>query len=40
VNPLRGGSAAALLGLFSTHPKTEERVRRLLAMSQQQLRNG
>jgi heat shock protein HtpX len=28
INPLRGGIA----GLFSTHPPTEERVRRLLAM--------
>ncbi|HET6149562.1 MAG TPA: zinc metalloprotease HtpX [Polyangia bacterium] len=29
VNPLRGGAAAALLGLFSTHPPVEERVHRL-----------
>jgi heat shock protein HtpX len=35
VNPLRGGAAAALMGLFSTHPRTEERVRRLRHMSQQ-----
>ena len=32
VNPLRGGAAAALMGLFSTHPPTEERVRRLRQM--------
>jgi len=30
VNPLSGGGVA---GLFSTHPSTEERVRRLLAMA-------
>jgi len=30
VNPLRGGGLA---GLFSTHPSTEERVRRLLALA-------
>ncbi|MEK6543378.1 MAG: zinc metalloprotease HtpX [Elusimicrobiota bacterium] len=34
VNPLRGGS---LKSLFSTHPPTEERVRRLLAMDQTSL---
>jgi len=38
VNPLRGGAAAALMGLFSTHPPTVERVRRLRAMSLGQLR--
>ena len=38
VNPLRGGAAAALMGLFSTHPPTVERVRRLRAMSRGQLR--
>jgi heat shock protein HtpX len=38
VNPLRGGAAAALMGLFSTHPPTVERVRRLRAMSRDQLR--
>jgi len=40
VNPLRGGAAAALMGLFSTHPPTEERVRRLRQMSQQRPRRG
>jgi heat shock protein HtpX len=30
VNPLRGGMA----GLFSTHPRTEDRVQRLKAMAQ------
>jgi heat shock protein HtpX len=30
INPLTGGG---LRGLFSTHPPTEERVRRLLAMA-------
>ena len=30
VNPLSGGG---LRGLFSTHPATEERIRRLMAMS-------
>jgi len=30
INPLSGGS---MDNLFSTHPKTEERVARLLAMS-------
>src|SRR4029077_8724867 len=34
VNPLRRGAGAALMGLFSTHPPTEERVRRLREMSQ------
>jgi heat shock protein HtpX len=29
INPLSGGG---LRGLFSTHPSTEERVQRLLAM--------
>jgi heat shock protein HtpX len=29
VNPLSGGGLA---GLFSTHPDTEERIRRLLGM--------
>jgi heat shock protein HtpX len=38
VNPLRGGAAAALMGLFSTHPRTEERVRRLREMSQRRVR--
>jgi len=38
VNPLRGGAASALMGLFSTHPPTVERVRRLRAMSRGQLR--
>jgi len=40
VNPLRGGAAAALMVLFSTHPPTEERVRRLRQMSQQRPRRG
>ena len=30
INPLHGGG---LSGLFSTHPSTEERVERLLAMA-------
>jgi heat shock protein HtpX len=30
INPLSGGGLA---GLFSTHPPTEERVHRLLAMA-------
>ena len=30
INPLSGGG---LSGLFSTHPPTEERIRRLLAMA-------
>jgi heat shock protein HtpX len=30
INPLSGGG---IRGLFSTHPPTEERIRRLLAMS-------
>ena len=30
MNPLSGGG---LRGLFSTHPSTEERIRRLLAMA-------
>jgi heat shock protein HtpX len=29
VNPLRGGAAAALMGLLSTHPSLDERIRRL-----------
>jgi heat shock protein HtpX len=29
VNPLRGGATAAVMGLLSTHPPVEERVRRL-----------
>jgi heat shock protein HtpX len=32
VNPLRGGAAAGMLRLFSTHPATEERVARLEAL--------
>jgi heat shock protein HtpX len=32
VNPLRGGAVAALIGLLSTHPPVEERVRRLRAL--------
>ena len=35
VNPLRGGAAAALMGLFSTHPPMEDRVRRLRALARQ-----
>jgi heat shock protein HtpX len=35
VNPLRGGGAAALMGLFSTHPPVEERVRRLRELARQ-----
>ena len=31
INPLRGGQASAIAGLFRTHPPTEERVARLLA---------
>jgi heat shock protein HtpX len=30
INPLSGGG---LSGLFATHPPTEERIRRLLAMA-------
>jgi heat shock protein HtpX len=40
VNPLRGGAAAAIMGLFSTHPPTVERVRRLRQMSQQRPQRG
>ena len=32
VNPLRGGGAAAVLGLFSTHPPLEQRIARLEEM--------
>jgi len=32
VNPLRGKRVSALMKFFSTHPPTEERVRRLRAM--------
>jgi heat shock protein HtpX len=32
VNPLRSGVMASVLSLFSTHPPTEERIRRLRAM--------
>jgi heat shock protein HtpX len=32
VNPLRGGVAAALMHVMSTHPPIEERIRRLRAM--------
>jgi heat shock protein HtpX len=32
VNPLRSGVMASMLSLFSTHPPTEERIRRLRAM--------
>jgi heat shock protein HtpX len=32
INPLSG---ADLKGLFSTHPQTEERIRRLLALANQ-----
>jgi heat shock protein HtpX len=32
INPLSGGS---LKGLFSTHPQTEERIARLMAMVNQ-----
>jgi heat shock protein HtpX len=35
VNPLRGGGAAALMGLLSTHPPVEERVRRLRQQARQ-----
>ncbi|MGQ0680146.1 MAG: zinc metalloprotease HtpX [Actinomycetota bacterium] len=35
VNPLRGQFAKGLAGLFSTHPPTEERVRRLEEMASQ-----
>lgn len=38
VNPLRGGAAAALMGLFSTHPPIEERVRRLRQLARGQSR--
>jgi len=34
VNPLSGRRAAGLMNLFSTHPRTEERVERLQAMAQ------
>ncbi len=36
VNPLRGGAAAALMGLLSTHPSIEERVRRLRRLGRDQ----
>ena len=36
VNPLRGGAAAALMGLFSTHPPIEERVLRLRQLARGQ----
>jgi heat shock protein HtpX len=32
VNPLRAGALASFLNLFSTHPPTEERIRRLRSM--------
>lgn len=32
VNPLRSGGLASVMGLFSTHPPIEERIRRLRAM--------
>jgi heat shock protein HtpX len=33
VNPLRSGMLASFLNLFSTHPPTEERIRRLRALA-------
>jgi heat shock protein HtpX len=35
VNPLRGGAAAAVMGLLSTHPPVEDRVRRLRELARQ-----
>jgi heat shock protein HtpX len=35
VNPLRGGAAAAVMGLLSTHPPVEDRVRRLRELGHQ-----
>lgn len=38
VNPLRGGAARGMASLFSTHPPTEERVRRLQEIAPRVLR--
>ena len=40
VNPLRGGATAALMGLLSTHPPIEERVRRLREQARRQAGGG
>lgn len=32
INPLKGNTGIKMSGLFSTHPPTEERIKRLLAM--------